>query len=130
MLHGYSPCFNQKKGSSDNNNNKASYYRRDGVVVRAPASQLVDLEFIPLLELYQKTLKMVFTASLLGAQHKKGIVWRTSRQACLLCPWARHLTGRLHLYVADKWPSRTSPAHNCKVAKPASCKRRLLGTNQ
>ena len=47
---------------------------------------------------------MVFTASLLGAQHKKGIVWRTSRQACLLCPWARHLTGRLHLYVSEGGP--------------------------
>ena len=34
---------------------------------------------------------MVFTASLLRAQHKKGIVWKTSPQACLLCPWARHL---------------------------------------
>ena len=62
---------------------------------------------------------MVFTASLLGAQHKKGIVWKTSRQACLLCPWARHLTGRLHLYVADRWPSRTSPDYICEVANPA-----------
>ena len=31
--------------------------RRDGVVVRAPASQSVDLGFIPLVESYQKTLK-------------------------------------------------------------------------
>ena len=62
---------------------------------------------------------MVFTASLLGAQHIKGIVWRTSRQACLLCPWARHLMGRLHLYVADRWPSHTSPGYNCEVANPA-----------
>ena len=45
-------------------------YRRDGVVVRASASQLVDLGFISLVESYQKTFKkMVFTASLLGAQH-------------------------------------------------------------
>ena len=29
-------------------------YRRDGVVVRASASQLVDLEFISLIESYQK----------------------------------------------------------------------------
>ena len=62
---------------------------------------------------------MVFTASLLGAQHKKGIVWRTSRPACLLCPWARHLTGRLHLYVEDRWSSRTSLDYNCEVANPA-----------
>ena len=73
---------------------------------------------------------MVFTASLLGAQHKKGIVWRTSRQACLLCPWARHLTGRLHLYVADRWPSRTSPDYNCEVAHLPCRKRRHLGTHQ
>ena len=32
-------------------------YRRDGVVVRAPASQSVDLGFIPLVESYQKTSK-------------------------------------------------------------------------
>ena len=38
-------------------------------MVRASASQSVDLGFISLVESYQKTLKMVFTASLLGAQH-------------------------------------------------------------
>ena len=73
---------------------------------------------------------MVFTASLLGAQHKKEIVWRTSRQACLLCSWAGHLTGRLRLYVADRWPTRTSPGYNCEVANPAYRKRRLLDTHQ
>ena len=73
---------------------------------------------------------MVFTAFLLGAQHKKEVVWRTSQQACLLCPWARHLTGRLRLYVADRWPTRTSPDYNCEVANPAWRKRRLLGTYQ
>ena len=40
---------------------------------------------------------------------KKGIVWRTSRQASLLCPWAWNLTGHLQLYVADRWPTCTSP---------------------
>ena len=72
---------------------------------------------------------MVFAAFPLGAQHKKGIVWRTSRQACLLCPWAKHLTGCLHLYVADRWPTRTSPGYNCEVAIPACRKRRILGTH-
>ena len=57
-------------------------------------------------------------------------MWRTSRQACLLCPWVRQLTGCLHLYVADWWSSRTSPDYNCKVANPACCKRRLLVTHQ
>ena len=32
-------------------------YRRDGVVVRASASQSVDLGFIPFVESYQKTFK-------------------------------------------------------------------------
>ena len=32
-------------------------HNHDGVVVRAFASQSVDLEFIPLVELYHKTLK-------------------------------------------------------------------------
>ena len=73
---------------------------------------------------------MVFTTSLLGAQHKKGVVWRTSRQACLLCPWARYLTGRLHLYVADRRSTRTSPGYNCEVVNPACRKTRLLGTHQ
>ena len=73
---------------------------------------------------------MVFTAFLLGAQHKKGIVWRSSRQACLLCPWARHLTGRLHLYVEDKWLTSTSPDYHYEVANPPCRKRRLLGIHQ
>ena len=72
---------------------------------------------------------MVFTISLLGAQHKKVIVWRTSRQACLLGPWGRYLTGRLHLYVVDRWRTRTS-SYNCEVANPAWRKRQLLGPHQ
>ena len=62
---------------------------------------------------------MVFTAFLLGAQHIKEMVWKTSRKAWLLCSSARHLTGRLHLYVADRWLTRTSPGYNCEVANPA-----------
>ena len=37
---------------------KLYYYQRGGVVVRASALQLVDLGFIPLVESYQKTLKI------------------------------------------------------------------------
>ena len=40
-------------------------------MVRTSASQLVDLGFISQIEPYQKTLKMVFTASLLGAHHNR-----------------------------------------------------------
>ena len=103
--------------------------RRDEMVVGASASQLVDLGFIPEVESYQKTLKNGIY-SLLGAQHKKRIVWKTSRQACLLCPRARHLMRRLHLNVADRWPTRTSSGYNCEVANPACRKKRLLVTHQ
>ena len=43
-------------------------------MVKASASQSVDLGFIFPVESYQKTLKMVFTASLLGAQHNRDIM--------------------------------------------------------
>ena len=43
-------------------------------MVRASASQSVDLGFIAFVESYQQTLKMVFTASLLGAQHLVEVV--------------------------------------------------------
>ena len=71
---------------------------------------------------------MVFTASLLGAQHKKGIVWRTSRQACLLRPWARHLTGRLTFM----WQTGgLSVLHRVTIVKLLTQHlRRLLGTHQ
>ena len=42
----------------------------------------------------------------------------------------RLLAGRLRFYVADRWPTRTSPGYNCKVAHPACLKKRLLGTHQ
>ena len=61
---------------------------------------------------------------------KKRIVWRTSRQACLLCPWARHLTGSFHLYVADRWPTRTLPVYNCEVANSACRERQLVSTHR
>ena len=46
----------------------------DGVVIRASASQSVDLGFIPLSSHTKKLLKMVFAASLLGARHLVEVV--------------------------------------------------------
>ena len=48
---------------------KSYHYRRDGVVVRASASQSVDLGFNPLVESYQQTLKNGIHSFLLGAWH-------------------------------------------------------------
>ena len=81
-----------------------SVNRRGGVVVRASASQSVDLGFIPLVESYQKTLKKWYPQLPCLALGIYGRLWRTSRQVRLLCTWARHLTGRLRLYVEDRWP--------------------------
>ena len=61
---------------------------------------------------------MVFTTSMLGAQHKKRDSVENKPASLLVVSLGRHLTGRLHLYVADRWPSRTSPDYNCEVANP------------
>ena len=45
---------------------------------------------------------MVFTASLLGAQHKRDCV-ENKPASLLVVVLARHLTGCLHLFVADRW---------------------------
>ena len=45
--------------------------RRDGIVVRASASQLVDLVFISKWSHTKRSLKMIFTASLMGDQCKR-----------------------------------------------------------
>ena len=74
--------------------------------------------------------KMVFTAFLLGAQHI-GIVWRTSRQACLLCPWTRHLTGCLHLHVADRWWGQASyPSWRLSLTKDLQREHVLIRMNE
>ena len=54
----------------------------DCVVVRASASQSVDLGFIQLVESYRKSLKMVSIAFLLGARHLRGIV--ENKLACFV----------------------------------------------
>ena len=64
------------------------------IEVRASASQSVDLRFIPLVESYQKTLKKDIYSFPAWRSAFMGRLWRTSRQVRLLCPWARHLTGR------------------------------------
>ena len=53
---------------------------RDGVVVRASASQSVDHISFPQVEPYQKTLINSITASLLGAQHNRDML--ESKCAC------------------------------------------------
>ena len=75
--------------------------RRDGVVVRAFASQSVDLGFIPFVESYQKTLKMVSIASLLGARHLWEVV-ENKPASSLVVFLDKALNGTPHLYVADR----------------------------
>ena len=35
--------------------------------------------------------------------------------------------GRLHLYVAGRWPTHTSPDYHCEFANPAYRKKTTLG---
>ena len=78
-------------------------YRRDGVVVRASASQSVTRGSIPLSSHTKRFFKKWYSQLPCWALSKTGIVWRTIRQAHLLCPWARHLTGCLRFCVAGRW---------------------------
>ena len=68
--------------------------RRDGVMVRASASQSVDLGFILLVESYQKFFKNGIYSFPAWRLAFMGRLWKSNRQVHLLCPWARHLTGR------------------------------------
>ena len=72
-------------------------------MVRASASQSVDLGFIPLVESYQKTLKMVSAASLLGAWHLEEVV-ENKPASSLVVSLGKALNGTPHLYVEDRWP--------------------------
>ena len=85
------------------------FVQRDGVVVRAFASQSVDLRFIPLVELYQNTLKMMSIAFLLGSRHLRDVV-EYKPASSLVVSLARHLTGCCHLYAEDKWPDTSEMA--------------------
>ena len=76
-------------------------HRRDGVVVRVSASQSADLGFIPLVESYQKTLKMVSIASLLGAQHLWEVV-ENKPASSLVVSLGKALNRTPHLYVEDR----------------------------
>ena len=72
-------------------------------MVRASALQLVDQGFIPLVESYQKTLKMASAASLLGAWHLGEVV--ENKSASLLVVFlGKALNGMPHRYVEDRWP--------------------------
>ena len=73
-------------------------------MVRASTSQSVELGFIPLVESYQKNLKMVFTAPLLGAQPLVKVV-ENKPESSLVVSLGKTLYGTPHLYVEDRWPS-------------------------
>ena len=70
-------------------------------MVRASASQSVDLGFIPLVKSYQKTLKMVFIASLLDAQHLWEVVEKKPASS-LVVSLGKALNGTPRLYVEDR----------------------------
>ena len=72
-------------------------------MVRASASLLVDLEFIPLVESYRKTLKNCIYSFPAWAQHLRKVV--ENKQASLLVvSLGKALNWTPHLYVEDRWP--------------------------
>ena len=71
-------------------------------MVRASASQSVDLGFFPLDESYQKTLKNGIR-SFPGARHL-GEVVENKPASSLVVSLGKALHGTSHLYVEDRWP--------------------------
>ena len=107
------------------------YNRRDGVVIKSIRFAVGRPWVRFLSRVISKDFKKWYSQlSWLALRIKKEIVSRTNRQVCLLCPWARHLTGRLHLYVAGRWRTRTLPDYNSKSVHPTFCNRRLFNTHQ
>ena len=73
-------------------------------MVRAFASQSVDLGFIPLVKSYQKTLKNgIHSFSAWHSAFSGGCGEQAGKFAC--CVLGQDLTGRPLLYVEDRWPS-------------------------
>ena len=73
-------------------------------MVRASALQLVNLGLIPLVESYQKTLKMISIAFLLGARYLWEVV-ENKPTSLLVVSLGRVLNRMPHLYVEDRWLS-------------------------
>ena len=80
-------------------------------MVRASASQSVDLGFNPLVESYQTIIKMVSTASLLGTPHLGEVV--ENKPACLLVV---SLSKALSRTPPPLW--KTSGADTSQIAIP------------
>ena len=76
----------------------------------------VDFGLIPS-RVKTMTLKLVFIASLLAAQHK-GTVSRTSRQVSVV-PLGKALSGIPHVGVVDRWPAISKRArYSALIAFP------------
>ena len=78
------------------------FYSSDGRVVKAFASGAVDLGLIPS-RVITMTLKLLFTASLLDAQHLRDDSVKNKPQAYLLRCWEGHLAGLPQLDGIDRW---------------------------
>ena len=76
--------------------------QHDGVVFRASTSQSVDLGFLSQVKLHQKILKNVFTAFLLGAQHKMNSV-ENKPASFFVVSQGKTLMGCLYLYTTGRW---------------------------
>ena len=82
--------------------NRFKANRRDGVVVRAPALQSVCLWFISQVESYQTIFKNgIHSFPAWRLAHSDSV--ENKPASLLVVSWARHLTGCLHLCVADRW---------------------------
>ena len=85
-------------------------------MVRASASQSVDLGFIPLSSHTKRLKKMVSIASLLGARHL-GEVVENKPVSSLVVSLGKALNGTPHLHVEDRWPGHHENGNSQASAK-------------
>ena len=84
-------------------------------MVRASALQSIDLGSIPLSSHTKRLLKMVSTASLLGARHLKEVV-ENKPASSLVVSLGKALNGTPRLYVEDRWPRHHRNANSLESA--------------
>ena len=75
---------------------------RDGVVVRAFASLLVDLGFISQVESYQKTIKTGMHSFPAWRSANRNKV-KSKTASLLVVSLGKSFNGMIHFHVADRW---------------------------
>ena len=110
---------------------KKVVHRRDSVVVRASASQSVDLGFISLSRVIPNDFKKWYSQlQCLALSIKKRDGVESKLASLLVVSLGKALNGTPPSLCGKQVAYPFPPGYNCEVASPACRKKRLLGTHQ